>query len=198
VSERLEPVYMRVAEGMKFIDRTPHDYVFTKSFDGLKLAARYYKNNDSDRTIILVHGYRSVARRDFACVVEIYYNLGFNILLVDQRCSGRSEGKIITFGIKESRDVVSWLDFLTTQYGEKDFYLDGISMGATTVLLATRFELKNVKGIIADCGFTSPAEIIGIVAKRKFKISEKLAVPALNFLSKIFRDVCSLATKTSE
>ena len=182
----LQDYRTQVEEGMNFIDNQPYELINTKSFDGLKLFGRYYKNGDSDRTILLFHGYRSAAKRDFACAVELYYKLGLNILLVDQRCHGLSEGKIITFGVKESRDVLSWIDFILDKYGDKTLYLDGISMGATTVLLSTRFELKNVKGIIADCGFTSPADIIGVVAKNKFKVSEKLAVPVMNFLCRIF------------
>ena len=40
-------------------------------------------------------------------------------------------------------------------------YLDGISMGAATVLMASEFDLPaSVRGIIADCGYTSPRDIL--------------------------------------
>ena len=39
----------------------------------------------------------------------------------------------------------------------KDIFLCGISMGCATTLMAAGLDLPdNVKGIIADCGFTSP------------------------------------------
>lgn len=176
-----------VIEGMEFIDNTPYEEIYATSFDGLKLYGRYYQNGNSKGTILLFHGYRSNAKRDFSCVVKLYFEMGLNVLLVHQRAHGKSEGRLITYGVKESRDVVSWLEFLTQKYGEKEYVLDGLSMGATTVLLSTRFNLPDsVKGIIADCGFTSPAEIIGIVSERNFHISSKLSVPLMNLLCKLF------------
>lgn len=175
-----------VTAGMDYIDGAPHEWIYTKSFDGLKLAARYY-DTGSDRCIILFHGYRSSAKRDFSCAVKMYCDAGLNVLLVDQRSHGRSEGKYITFGVNESRDVLSWLDFLIRKYPKtRSVFLGGMSMGATTVLLSTRFDLpKEVKGIIADCGFTSPKAIIKKVAKQKFFISGVVVIPVMDILCRI-------------
>ncbi len=199
VNKFLQKYRSQVEEGMDFIDNQPFELLKIKSYDGLSLVGRYYKNNDSDRTILLFHGYRSAAKRDFACAVKMYYEMGMNILLADQRCHGMSEGKMITFGVRESRDVVSWTEYILKTFGDKQIILDGISMGATTVLFSTRFELPpNVKGIIADCGFTSPAEIIGEVAEKKFYIKAFIAVPILNIMCKIFAglDLKELSTET--
>lgn len=176
-----------ITEGMDYIDDSPHKWVYTTSFDGLKLAARYY-DTGSDRCIILFHGYRSSAKRDFSCAVKMYCDLGLNVLLVDQRSHGKSEGKYITFGVNESCDVISWLDFLIKEHPETDsIFLGGMSMGATTVLLSTRFTLPSqVKGIIADCGFTSPKAIIKKVAKQKFFISGIIVIPIMDILCRIF------------
>jgi len=187
VNKFLQKYRSQVEEGMDFIDNQPLEILKIKSYDGLTLVGRYYKNYNSNRTILLFHGYRSAAKRDFACAVEMYYKMGFNVLLVDQRCHGMSEGRMITFGVRESRDVLSWTEYMLKTYGDKQIVLDGISMGATTVLFSTRFELpKNVKGIIADCGFTSPAEIIGEVAEKRFHIKAFIAVPILNLMCRIF------------
>lgn len=173
-------------KGMKFIKNTEHTRYETFSFDGLKLSARYYDRN-SNNTIILFHGYRSSAAHDFSCAVEMYYNMGFNILLVDQRSHGLSEGKLITFGVKESRDVISWIEFLNAKFSPEKIVLSGLSMGATTVLLALKNEMpKNVKCVIADCGFTSPIDIIKKVAKQSFKIDASFYIPIMDFFCKIF------------
>lgn len=175
-----------IDKGYEFINNKPHRRVFTTSFDGLKLSARYY-NQNSDKTILLFHGYRSNAAHDFSCAVEMYYNKGFNILLVDQRSHSKSEGKLITFGVKEQHDVSSWLQYLISSFGEKNFIISGISMGATTVLLALQNNLpSSVKGCIADCGFTSPKEIITKVAKDAFHINATYILPILNIFCKIF------------
>ena len=175
-----------IDKGYEFINNKPHRRVYTTSYDGLRLSARYY-NQNSDKTILLFHGYRSNAAHDFSCAVEMYYNKGFNILLVDQRSHSKSEGKLITFGVKEKFDVSSWLEFLISSFGQKNFIISGISMGATTVLLALQNNLPTcVKGVIADCGFTSPKEIIIKVAKDSFHINATYLLPILDVFCKVF------------
>jgi len=186
VNKPLEHYKEKIRKGIDFINSTPHKWVNVISFDGLKLAARYF-DNGSDRTIILFHGYRSSAARDFSCAVGMYLSFGFNILLCDQRSHGRSEGRLITFGIKESRDVITWVNFIRNKFGTENIILDGMSMGATTVLLSPSHGLPPcVKGIIADCGFTSPVDIIKKVAKDSFKINAGGLLPVLNLGCKLF------------
>lgn len=173
-------------KGLRFIDGLECERIYTKSFDGLTLAASYY-NNNSDTTILLFHGYRSDGRFDFACAVRFYIELGLNVLVVDQRSNGESEGRLITFGIKERRDVVSWTNLINQKYSPKNIFLSGVSMGATTVMMAANLELPdNVRGIIADCGFTAPPDIIKKVARQAFKINAEPILPVLDFMCKIF------------
>ncbi len=175
-----------IANGLDYIKTRQYEWVHIVSFDGLRLAARYY-NNHSQNTIILFHGYRSAAARDFSCAVEMYTKLGLNVLLVDQRSHGMSEGRLITFGIKESQDVLSWINFANEKLSAKKIVLGGMSMGATTVLLACRLNLpKNVKAIIADSGFTSPIDIIKKVAKTSLKVNASPFLPIINFYCKLF------------
>ncbi|MBE6943965.1 MAG: alpha/beta hydrolase [Ruminococcaceae bacterium] len=138
--------------------------VWTESHDGLKLHAIWVPADDPKGTVLLAHGYRSCKLADFGMVYELYHNLGLNLLLIDQRSHGRSEGRYITFGVLESRDLQKWVQFHNEQFGHHPVILSGLSMGASTVLyLADRRLPKNVKGIVADCGFTSPKEIIAKV-----------------------------------
>ncbi len=185
INDSLKPYSAVMDKGIEFIRKTPHNWYYTTAFDGVKLAARYYDNN-STCTIFLFHGYRSGAEHDFSCAVEMYYKMGFNILLADQRAHGRSEGKLITFGVKESRDVVSWAEFVNAKFAPKQLIISGISMGATTVLLSLKHNLpENVKGVIADCGFTSPADIIVKVGKDSFKVNAHFFIPFLNLACKL-------------
>lgn len=186
IDSKLVPFKSVLNDAISFIEAKPCEWFYTTSFDGLKLAARYF-DNKSERTIILFHGYRSSANHDFSCAVKLYYEIGFNILLVDQRSHGQSEGRLITFGVKESKDVHSWIDFLNAKFSPKEIILSGISMGATTVLLSLKGEMpKNVKCIIADCGFTSPVDIIKKVAKQAFKLNADFFIPFLDFACKLF------------
>lgn len=198
VNKPLEKYKEVIKKGIEYNLSAPHKLVQTLSFDGLKLYARYY-NNNYERTAILFHGYRSSAVRDFSCAVKMYTDFGFNVLLCDQRSHGRSEGKLITFGIKESRDVLTWIEIATEKLGAKEILLGGMSMGATTVLLSCRFGLPEcVKGIVADCGFTSPADIINKVARDSFKINAKRVLPILNLMCRIFGRFSIYETNTLE
>lgn len=180
--------YKQIFDGANYIMSQNYEEHRIKSFDGLTLYGRYLKNGDSKKTLLLFHGYRSCGEKDFSGSFKFYVDNGFNILLVDQRCHENSEGKIISFGVKESRDVMSWLDFVLKTYGDdKEIFIEGLSMGAATVLFSTRFDMPdNVKGIIADCGFDSPERIIRKVAKQNFRINGFLLMPALNVLCRMF------------
>lgn len=174
-------------ESFKYFDTQKSERIYTQSFDGLKLAARYYKSGDSKTTVLLFHGYRSDGRFDFACVLKYYLELGLNVLVVDQRATGESEGTIITFGIKESQDVLAWVRYINEKYAPKNIFLSGVSMGASTVMMAADLKMTdNIRGIIADCGFTTAPDIIKKVALQSFKINASPILPFLNVLCKIF------------
>ena len=106
----------------------------------------------------------------------------YNILLVDQRAHGESKGKYITFGINESRDCVEWAKYIAAEEkGTYPVFVEGMSMGATTVLMAAGRGLPDcVKGVIADCGFTTPKEIISHVVSRSH-LPAKLLFPFVTF-----------------
>lgn len=196
INKPLAKYKAQIQNGMDYINSKNPIWVETVSFDGLRLAARYFENK-SDKTILLFHGYRSSALRDFSCAIKMYTELGFNILLCDQRSHGRSEGKLITFGIKESRDVISWVEYVNDVYEPEKIVIDGLSMGATTVILACRFPLsENVKAVIADCGFTSPSDIMKEVGKRSFKINAGFILPFLDFACRIIGKFSFLGIST--
>ena len=138
--------------------------VWTNSEDGLKLHAQWLPAENPRGTILLVHGYHSSAWWDFGSVLKFYHDLGMNLLLPEQRCHGQSEGTYVTFGVKESQDMLCWVRFHNEQLSECKVILSGLSMGASTVMYMADQDLpENVVGIIADCGFTSPGDIIGKV-----------------------------------
>ena len=140
----------------------PHEDYYIKSHDGLTLHAKYFEFAPDAVTEIMFHGYRGSAERDLSGGVQRCFALGRNILLVDQRTSCGSEGNVISFGINEHRDCLAWIDFAVNHFGpDVRLILTGISMGASTVLMAAGKPLpKNVVGVLADCGFSSPKKII--------------------------------------
>ncbi len=159
--------YENIVIGDKFLKENPSQNIQTTSEDGLKLSGIWVPAENPKGTILLAHGYRSSKIVDFSLAFGMYHAYGMNILIPDQRSHGKSEGKFITFGVKESRDMQLWVSYHNQTFGEIPLILSGLSMGASTMLYLADQDLpKNVKGIIADCGFTSPGEIIKSVFRR--------------------------------
>lgn len=145
--------------------------IYTVSRDGLKLHAYWIPAENPRATVLLAHGYRSTFLLDFGLAFGFYHGLGINILVVSQRAHGMSEGRFITFGVKESEDMKCWIEYHNRHFGKHPMILSGLSMGASTVLyLADQNLPPNVKCIVADCGFTSPKEIIGQVLRKMLRL----------------------------
>ena len=140
----------------------PYKEAVVTSYDGLRLFGKCYIASSDAPWLIMLHGYRSGAERDFCGGLKFGIDSGFNVLLVDQRAHGKSEGKCLTFGIKERYDCLTWINYVISQAGGScKIALYGMSMGAATVLMAAGSGLpKNVACIVADCGYTSPKAII--------------------------------------
>lgn len=166
---------------------TPHEIFTIRSFDGLKLQGKFYEYAPDAPIELMFHGYRGNAERDLCGGMQRCFRLGHSALIVDQRCSGASEGNVITFGVNEHRDCLSWVQFAVDHFGpDCRLILTGISMGASTVLMAGGRELpENVIGILADCGFTSAKEIIREVI-RTMKLPPRLIYPFVKLGARIF------------
>lgn len=165
----------------------PHEDVQIRSFDGLDLYGKFYEYAPGAPIELMFHGYRGSAERDLPGGVERCFKVRRSALIVDQRCSGRSGGKAITFGINEHRDCLRWIDFMIDHFGpDVKIVLTGISMGAATVLMAGAKPLpKNVIGILADCGYSSAKEIIYRVIGQ-MGLPPKLSYPFVKLGAKLF------------
>ncbi len=172
---------------LKELRSLPCEKVSIKSFDGLTLCGRFYEYEPGAPIELMFHGYRGNADRDLCGGVHRCFALKHSALIVDQRTSGNSEGHVITFGIKEHRDCLDWIDFTISHFGpDVKIILTGISMGATTVLMAAGHELPpNVIGVLADCGFTSSKEIIKKVI-RQIHLPANLLYPFVKLGAKLY------------
>ncbi|WP_083584434.1 alpha/beta fold hydrolase [Bacillus weihaiensis] len=130
-----------------------------KSEDGLTLKAAFLDHPDSNgKAVILAHGYKGSSEQ-MPGVTKFYYEQGFDVLKPDARGHGKSEGDYIGYGWHDRKDYVQWANLLAQEYTSTNILLHGFSMGAATVLMTSGEALPDeVKGIIADSGYTSVKE----------------------------------------
>lgn len=150
----------------------PNETVKIESCDGTILIGHWIPAAAPKRVIVAVHGWRSSWHRDFGTVSDFFHKQDCSVLYVEQRGQNNSEGDYIGFGLTERHDCLDWVNWVNKRTGGKlPIYLCGVSMGATTVLMASGLDLpENVHGVIADCGFTSPAAIFKHVANNNLHL----------------------------
>jgi len=182
-----EPFRELMVGWIKEVRQLPYEPVEIRSFDGLTLTGKYYEYAPGAPIELMFHGYRGNAERDLCGGVQRCFALGRSVLLVDQRACGSSEGHVITFGIHESKDCHTWLEFMLERFGpDVKIILTGISMGAATVVTAAGKPLpENVIGILADCGYTSAKEIIKEVI-RQMHLPPALCYPFVRLAARLY------------
>ena len=165
----------------------PQEDIEIKSHDGLTLRGKYFECEKGAPVEILFHGYRGSAERDVSGGIERCFKVGRNVILVDHRASGASDGNVITFGIKERLDCLKWIEYAVERFGkDAKIVIGGVSMGAATVMMAAAEDLpENVAYAIADCGYTSPKEIISKVM-REMGYPDKIFYPLAKLGAKLF------------
>lgn len=171
----------------KAIRAMPQEDVEITSHDGLTLRGKYYEKAPTLPIEILFHGYKGNAERDLCGAVERAFSVNRNALIVNHRAAGPSDGHVISFGINERRDCLAWVDYAIKKFGKDvKLVITGISMGAATVMMASGEDLPdNVISVLADCGYTSPKEIICKVVK-DMKLPVKLLYPFIKLGARIF------------
>ena len=171
----------------EYFDALPYDALALTARDGVRLAARFYPNGGSKKVAVICHGWHSFPWWDFGKAFDIVYDAGYAVLAVFQRAQGESEGKYLTYGAKESDDLIDWIDLLLHTYGEDlSIAIMGVSMGAATVLCATGKPLpKQVKCAVSDCAFTSAKEQFKAASKGRFPILRTISTPIVRAFAKI-------------
>lgn len=152
------------------------------SYDGEKLVGHLHRCEEPRRIIIAMHGWRSSWWRDFGIISDFWHDNHCTVLYVEQRGQNNSGGNYMGFGLTERFDCLEWAKWVDEQFGaDIPIYLAGVSMGATTVLMASGLDLPaNVRGIIADCGFTSPDAIWRHVATHNLHLLYALRSAAVS------------------
>lgn len=177
-------------EGREYIYSLNPEDLYINSFDNLKLHGLFI-NNNANKTIICVHGYKAKdGLYDFGMSAKFLNSLGYNLLFVDNRAHGLSQGKYIGFGVLDSIDVNSWIDYLVTNMNQETIILYGMSMGGATVMNAASNsdscpDSCPIKAIVADCGFASGYDEVAYQIKKMYHLPSFPLVPISNILLKL-------------
>ena len=175
-----------IAERKEQLLAQPHEDVYIESDDNLKLHATYFPQGQERKAAICLHGYTSEGMKDYLALSGYYLRHGYSLLLPDARAHGASEGEYVGFGCLDRQDVLCWIDWLLERCGEEtDILLHGTSMGGATVLMASGLTLpRQVRGIISDCGFTSPKEVFTHVLHSMYHLPAFPVIPLASLANK--------------
>ena len=135
--------------------------MYITSFDGTQLYGKMvWAGKNVKKTVLCVHGYHGTPTADFGGMVEYYMEHGYNVLLLDNRAHGKSEGEYLGFGWLDRLDIVMWCRRLVQILGtHSEIILAGVSMGGAAVMMASGEDLpRQVKGIIEDCGYATTVD----------------------------------------
>jgi len=170
---------------INWLEKQEIEDVSITSFDGLKLCARYIKRKPSNnKIVILVHGYRSNSNRMLELAKMYYEKFNCDVLLIDLRAHGLSEGKYIGMGTVDSKDLIGWINYLNLK-GNSQIILHGFSMGAATIMSISDLNLKNLSLIVEDCGFASAKEELFYKMKQEVFIPAWILYPLVSLFCKI-------------
>lgn len=178
--------YMELIQSRKeYMLAQPHKEVSIQSEDGLKLHATYFPNQNEKKVVIGFHGYTSQGMSDYIGLSDYYLKHGYSMLLPDARAHGKSEGEYIGFGCLDRKDALGWINWVIEQCKEDvQILLHGTSMGGATVLMTSGLELpKQVKGIVSDCGFTSPKEVFTHVLHSMYHLPAYPLIPIADWIN---------------
>ncbi|MDR2660616.1 MAG: alpha/beta hydrolase [Lactobacillaceae bacterium] len=149
--------------------------------DHLKLVADYLPaEKQTNKTVVLAHGWH-ISRKYMGTYGEMFHQMGYNVLVPDERGAGQSDGKWYGFGWQDRLDYLKWFDLINKKIPNGQIAMLGISMGAAATLMTSGEKLpENVKALIADSAFTSVKDQFTEVLKKSYHLP---AFPIINYAS---------------
>ena len=172
--EKWEEYKKFIVPNREWLEQQPLEHVTITSYDGLKLHAEYFPAEcETNKLAIVNHGYTGSGMRDSTSISVFFHKIGYDVLIVDHRAHGNSEGKYIGFGILDRFDCKGWINYVDTRFDKKrDIVLYGTSMGGSIVLMTAGFTdlSDSVKAVVADCAFTTPYDVFAHILKRDYHL----------------------------
>jgi uncharacterized protein len=158
-----------------------------RSTDGIRLRCWWVPAEDSDRAVVLVPGWGGYKFEEHLLqTLPVYHDAGYEVLMLDLRAQGESDGSRRTLGYREVRDVRGALGWLHEQgYEARTVVLHGWSMGGATALRAAPG--TGVAAVVEEAGYGD----LPLLLKRKlpeFVRFGSLLEPAILLAGRLFPD----------
>ena len=185
------------------VERTPADFglgyheVEVRSSDGLRLSAWWVEGVDSSRAALLVHGWGAdKSSRHVLETAAVYEEAGFDVLMIDLRGHGGSEGDRVTLGYREVRDVQGALSWLEKRgFDPERVVLHGWSMGGVAVIQAAPG--AGVAAVVEESAY---ADLPSLLRERLPEVSELPAffTPGIFVVGRLFLGIDPWAVRPVE
>jgi dipeptidyl aminopeptidase/acylaminoacyl peptidase len=160
-------------KGIEFEDVT------VLSFDGTRLYGWWMAVADDAPTIVVLHGVKK-NRTDVLRAALTLRNAGFNVLVFDGRGHGNSEGRYVTYGFYERRDVEAAIEWLVAEkkIDRTRVGIAGESMGAA---IALQVAARNpwIRAVWADSPFASLRRVAEEFVRRVTRLPGAVLNPVL-------------------
>lgn len=142
-------------------DNNLEKWYYLNERDNVIVSFAHKQPNYTNKWVVVVHGYgeSSLSMNKYG---EMFFDEGYNVLLVDNEYHGESEGNHISMGYYDSQNVLNWCEEIVKADKNSEIVLFGLSMGASTVMNASNKDLNpvvNIKAVVEDCGYTSMDDI---------------------------------------
>ncbi len=180
-----EPCEEKILEAVEYIRKLPQEEVEISAFDGILLRGTFVSQG-AKKTIILSHGFKANYMEQLSYQAKLFYERGFNVLFICHRAHDVSGGKISSLGIRESRDIIDWVKFVSNR-GQTEILLYGVSMGCTSIFYALDgLKDSNVKCAVCDCGYPYVYQKLYFDIVR-WHMPAKLMAPHMAFAARILQ-----------
>lgn len=126
--------------------------------NGLNLYGEYY-DFGCDKCVMVLSGRTECLRYGYYFAIP-YSEIGFNVLVVDPRAHGHSDGEFNTIGFEESRDALAWAEHIHSTYGIEHIVFHGICIGAAGGMYAITSDAcpDYIKGMVVEGMFANFGE----------------------------------------
>jgi len=177
----LDPEKLKKLRKESFSYKSEYGYTLSGTIINKKEGTAF--KDGRERVVFLVHGWTS-NQNDMLKYYPVFYNMGFSIVLYDQRNHGDSEKNFTSMGYYESKDLIGLISQIKPKFGQNALFgIMGESMGAATVMMSAH-RIPGLSFAIEDCGYSSLKEEIKNTIKNKH-LPSFLFLPLINLILKL-------------